>query len=194
VENRYTDWHRYWPHQTLRNFWKLAQYVDPVRLRMEFLNPDRNAALYQDDPLAPARYTPACLFATTMFGSPLGWFESSSLSPAFVAEAAPLIAEWKKQRDALYQGTIVPVGEAPDGVTWTGFESTSVDGRSGYLLVFRELNGDEDWTAPRGLFASGGYRVQVLGGKGSVTPSKRGFDVSIPDPLGFVWVKVDAVQ
>lgn len=194
VENRYTDWHRYWPHQTLRNFWKLAQYVDPVRLRMEFLNPDRNTALYQDDPLAPARYTPGCLFATTMFGSPLGWFENSSLSPTFVADAAPLIAEWKKQRDALYEGTIVPVGEAPDGVTWTGFESTSVDGRSGYLLLFRELNGDDQWTAPRGLFASGDYRVQVLGGKGSVTPSRRGFDVSIPEPLGFVWVKVDAVR
>ena len=41
VENRYTDFHRYWPHQTLRNLWKLAQYVDPLRLRMEFLNNTR---------------------------------------------------------------------------------------------------------------------------------------------------------
>jgi len=54
VENRYTDWHRYWPHQTLRNLWMLSQYVDPLRLRMELLNNRRNEQLYTDDPLAPA--------------------------------------------------------------------------------------------------------------------------------------------
>ena len=32
VENRYTDWGKYWPHQTLRQFWALADVVDPARL------------------------------------------------------------------------------------------------------------------------------------------------------------------
>jgi len=31
--------------------------VDPLRLRMEFLNNARNADLYGDDPLAPAHYS-----------------------------------------------------------------------------------------------------------------------------------------
>ena len=53
VENRYTDWHKYWPHHTLRNLWQLAHYVDPLRLRMEFLNNTRNADKYAGDPLAP---------------------------------------------------------------------------------------------------------------------------------------------
>ena len=56
VENRYTDMHRYWPHQTLRNLWMLSQVVDPLRLRVELLNNARNTDKYKDDPLAPALY------------------------------------------------------------------------------------------------------------------------------------------
>ena len=190
VENRYTDWHNYWPHQTLRNLWKLAQYVDPVRLRMEFLNPERNTAFYAGDPLAPGLYPPDCLFAITMFSSPLAFLETSGLSPQFVADAAPVIAKWKKERDEIHRGTILPIGEVPDGVTWTGFASVSSDHRSGYLLVFRELNADPSWIAPRSLFAPGSYKVENLGGAGSVSASSGGFQVNIPKQLGFVWVKL----
>src|SRR5690606_35823746 len=63
VENRYTDWRRYWPHATLRNLWQLSWWIDPTRLRIELLNHLRHAEQYGDDPLAPARYTPAYLFA-----------------------------------------------------------------------------------------------------------------------------------
>jgi alpha-galactosidase len=194
VENRYTDSHRYWPHQTLRNFWKLSQFVDPVRLRMEFLNSERNAALYGNDPLAPANYDPACLFAITMFGSPLGWFENSRLSPHYVAAAAPLIAQWKKERESIQKGTILPIGAEPDGIAWTGFASVAQNGRGGYLLLFRELNQDAVWLAPASLSASGKYRITNLGGEGSVTQVSDGFQATIPQKLGFIWVKVEPVQ
>ena len=191
VENRYTDMRRYWPHQTLRNFWKLAQYVDPVRLRMEFLNSDRNVARYADDPLAPVRYESSCLFATTMFASPLAFFENTGLSPRYVADVAPVIAQWKKERDAIYRGTILPIGEAPDGISWTGFASVAENGRGGYLLLFRELDQDATWIAPRSLFAAGDYRIKVLGGEGSVTQTSEGFRATVPRQLGFVWVKLE---
>jgi alpha-galactosidase len=191
VENRYSDMRRYWPHQTLRNFWKLAQYVDPLRLRMEFLNSERNAALYPDDPLAPAHYQPSCVFATVMFGSPMAWLENSGLSQSYMADAAPLIAQWKKERDAIYRGTILPIGEAPDGISWTGFASVAENGRGGYLLLFRELDQDPTWIAPRSLFAAGDYRIKVLGGEGSVTQTSEGFRATVPRQLGFVWVKLE---
>jgi alpha-galactosidase len=194
VENRYTDMRRYWPHQTLRNFWKLAQYVDPVRLRMEFLNSDRSVARYGDDPLAPEHYESSCLFATTMFTSPLAFFESSGLSSRYVANAAPVIAQWKKEREAIYRGTILPIGEAPDGVTWTGFASVARGGRGGYLLLFRELNQEATWIAPRSLFGAGDYRIKVLGGGGSVTETSEGFRADIPQKLGFVWVELEPVN
>jgi alpha-galactosidase len=191
VENRYTDSHRYWPNQTLRNFWELSQFVDPVRLRMEFLNSDRNTALYGNDPLAPANYDPACLFAITMFGSPLGWFENSGLSPGYIHTAAPLIARWKQEREAIYRGTMLPIGDAPDGVTWTGFASIAKSRRGGYLLLFREMNKEATWTVQRTLFAPGKYRLRVLGGDGRVLQTNDGFKATIPHPLGYLWVKVE---
>jgi hypothetical protein len=68
--------------------------------------------------------------------SPLGWFEVQNLPPAYVQEAAPLIAIWKKHRNRINQGTILPIGEAPDGTSWTGFVSTSANARTVYALLF----------------------------------------------------------
>jgi alpha-galactosidase len=191
VENRYTDMHRYWPHMTLRNLWKLSQYVDPVRMRMEFLNSDRNVALYPDDPLAPNRYSSSCLFATVMVASPLAFFENSGLSPKFVSDAAPLIAEWKKQRETMYNDHTIPIGDTPDGVTWTGFASVAAERHGGYLLLFRELNQEASWTAPASLFAPGKYRLTVLGGEGTVVQTPEGFRATVPKKLGFVWAKLE---
>jgi alpha-galactosidase len=190
VENRYTDFHRYWPHQTLRSLWTLAQYVDPLRLRMEFLNNTRKTDQYPDDPLAPARYRPDCLFATTMFANPLGWFETSNLPDDYVAAVGRLAAVWKRERPRLFAGTIVPIGSVPDGVGWTGFASVAAGGQSGYLLLFRELNKSPEWSIDLPLFA-GEHRVTVLAGNGTVDATGRRFVARIDEPLGYVWVRLD---
>jgi alpha-galactosidase len=190
VENRYTDWQRYWPHQTLRNLWKLAQYVDPRRLRIEFLNNARNRERYSGDPLAPARYSPAYLFATTMFANPLGWFEMSNLPPAYFAELPPLVAQWKREREAIFRGTILPVGDVPDGTSWTGFASVAEDRRSAYLLVFRELNDAAQWSLTVPLLESGPYRASVLAGSGTAETAGDSVRISIPQPQNFLWLRL----
>jgi alpha-galactosidase len=129
-----------------------------------------------------------------MFGSPLGWFENTGLSSGYVADAAPMIARWKGERDAMYRGTIVPNGEVPDGRSWTGFASFAEGWSGGYLLVFRKLNEHSTWEAPRSMFASGKYRIQVLGGEGEIKETNDGFEVHIPEQLGFVWARLDAVH
>jgi alpha-galactosidase len=190
VENRYTDWRRYWPHQTLRNLWKLAQYVDPLRLRMEFLNNARNQERYPDDPLGPAAYAPATLFATAMMANPLGWFEISSLPPAYAEQLPPLVAAWKKERAAMHGGLTLPIGEAPDGVAWTGFASLAENRRGGYLLLFREANASAAWSAPAEWLERGAYRVERLGGAGQASLVNGRLQASIPARLGFLWVRV----
>ena len=192
VENRYTDWHRYWPHLTLRNFWRLAQYVDPVRLRMEFLNNARNAEVYGDDPLAPGRYSPEYLFATVMFASPLAWFEVSNLPADHARRVAPLAATCKRHRDRIFGGTITPIGSPPDGMSWTGFASSSPDGRGGYLLVFRELNDRTDATFELPMFPLAKYRVERLAGEGEAALNGGRGTVHIPAAQQFVWVVVNA--
>lgn len=191
VENRYTDFHRYWPHQTLRNLWKLAQYVDPLRLRMEFLNNTRKTELYPDDPLAPEHYSPDCLFATIMFANPLGWFECSNLPDDFVASVSKVAATWKRERSRLFAGTIIPIGAAPDGVAWTGFASVQRDRRSGYALVFRETNAQAEWSTELPLFANEKCQLAVLAGTGKAEWSANRLTVSIPQQRQYLWLKFD---
>ena len=189
LENRYSDWHSYWPHVTLRATWLLSHVVDPARLRIEWLNNARNDDKYPNDPLAPSKYRPDALFATTMMCSPLGWFETQKLPESYFAEAAPLIQIWKSQRAAMQSGTILPVGDAPDGNAWTGFISIDAARSGGYALLFRELNDSADFALKMPLIGNLSASVEKLGGDGTATLKDGVLSVQIPDKLRFVWVK-----
>jgi len=191
VENRYTDWPNYWPHLTLRNLWKLSEYVDPVRLRMEFLNNARNLDKYGDDPLAPAHYSPDALFATVMFANPLGWFEVSNLPTNYLAQVSSLVSVWKRERTQLFSGNTLPIGDAPDGQAWTGFASVAQNGGANYILLFRELNPSAEWTLNLDMLPGKNHRVTVLAGKGKATVSKGRLTVRIPETLQYLWLRVE---
>ena len=138
VENRYTDWQNYYPYTTLRNLWMLSKYVPPQNLQMEFLNKWRNAEKYAGDPFGPANYSFDYLFATTMAGQPLAWFEGTGLPAEAFAVAGPVIRKYREVQADFHAGEIFPIGDEPSGKSWTGFQSL-LDGR-GYFLIFREAN------------------------------------------------------
>ncbi len=191
VENRYTDWHRYWPHQTLRNLWKLARWVDPRRLRMEWLNHARNTEQYPQDPLAPASWTPDALFATVMCCNPLGWFEVSNLPQSYFEHAAPLVALWKQHRAALFGGVLLPIGCAPDGVSWSGFASLEEGGRAGYLLLFRQHAAERGQLRLPGA-AAGALHCQPLAGSGQIELVDGQVRVSGVEPLGYLFARFES--
>jgi len=137
IENRYTDWARYFPHWTLRNFWMLSRFVPAQWLQVEFLNRWRNAEKYGDDPLRPQVVPFDYCFAITMFAQPLAWFEATGLPPEGF-ELAGLIETYREHEAGIHGGMIFGIGDQPTGASWTGFQSTSDD--HGYLLVMRELN------------------------------------------------------
>lgn len=194
VENRYTDWGTYWPHRTLRNLWSLAGYVDPLRMRMEFLNNTRNVEKYGDSPLAPVRYTPDALFATVMFSSPLAWFEVSSLPQSYVDQLKPLVSAWKKEREAIFSGDIIPIGQRPDGHVWTGFASIAKDRQSARVVVFRELNESSNWRTHIPFIELQGAAVKVLKGDGTADFKDSMLNVSIENTLGYVFLKITAAK
>jgi hypothetical protein len=139
LENRYTDFGRYYPYWTLRNLWMLSKYVPAERLQIEFLNKWRNAHKYEkDDPLAPQRVPFGYVFAVTLMAQPLAWFEGSGL-PEEAYTIAPIIKAYRQHQSYIHQGTILPIGTKPDGTSWTGFQSILND-KEGYLLIFREYN------------------------------------------------------
>ncbi len=191
VENRYTDWHNYWPHQTLRNLWKLSRWVDPRRLRFEFLNNERNADKYLDDPLAPARYSARTLFATVMFSNPLGWFETSNLPDGYHESVAELVRIWKLHREALFGGSICPIGEEPDGFSYTGFLSYAESSASGYVLVFRELHPEAEYHLRLPALDLGACKWEILASEGAGRIASQGdtLQVSLAVPLGFIFAR-----
>lgn len=194
VENRYTRRPVYWPHHTLKNLWDLSHVVDPVRLRFEFNNPDTNHANYEWSPLGHGNYRPDTLFATVMAASPLAWMELSDVSEKSMAAIAPLVRTWKAERARWHGGVIHPVGARPDGASWTGFVSEAADGTGGYALLFRELNKEKSYTLDlKPIFgtakASG---AEVIGGRGEARVDGSRLEVSVRDPLDFIWVKFKA--
>ena len=192
VENRYAfragDQRIYRPHQTLRTLWSLAHVIDPVRLRMEFLNPAKKADLYGDDPLAPSRWPADALFAITMMASPLAWMELSDVPEEVRAAWRPLIAAWKRHRPALHGGLVVPVGEAPDGEAWTGFVSSQ--SASAYVLLFREANSSPRYRLPSDALPFVPNTVQVLGGRGTARVREGELEVEVGRSLDFAWLLV----
>ena len=139
VENRYTDWGRYFPHATLRNLWELSAIFPSQRFQFEVLNNKRNAHLYQCDPLAPANYDIDYLFASVMTASPLIWMELTGLAQEEKQRLRSIIAVFKQHRDAFADARILPIGQSPDGTGHTGFQ-IRVNDTEGYLILLREWN------------------------------------------------------
>ena len=192
VENRYTVRTVYWPHHTLKNLWDLSHVIDPVRLRLEFNNPDTNHKVYEGSPLSHAKYRPDALFATVMAASPLAWMELSDVSEKSIAAIAPLVRRWKAERARWHGGVIHPVANRPDGVAWTGFVSEAADGKGGYALLFRELNAKSGYVLDlEPVFGSRITSAEVIGGRGTAEVRGGGLAVTVPEKLDFVWVKLD---
>ena len=191
VENRYTKRPIYWPHHTLKNLWDLSHLIDPVRLRCEFNNPDTNHDNYSWSPLGHGKYRPDALFATVMAASPLAWMELSDVSEKSSMEIASVVKVWKRERDRWYGGVMHPVGDRPDGVSWTGFVSESVDGSGGYVLLFRELNSSADYTLDLSRIFGKGFcaKAEVIAGRGEANLTNGRLKVSIPEKLDYIWVR-----
>ncbi len=143
VENRYTDWGNYFPYRTLRNLWMLAEVLPANMLQFEVLNPRRHPEKYASEPFDPVNYEIDYLFASVMVSHPLLWFEASNLFPEDALRLKRIIAAWKPHREALFHAETVPVGDEPDGTSFTGFLAKTGE-KEGYLILLREKNGKDE--------------------------------------------------
>ena len=137
VENRYTDWCNYFPHNTLKNLWMLSQFITPRKFQFELLNNIRNDEKYGDDPLRPAAYDITYEFASVMVANPLVWMEMSNLTDKQITSLQKLVSVYRDVRKDFFNAEIYPIGEQPDGCSYTGFQIV-VDDKTGYLLLFKE--------------------------------------------------------
>ena len=187
LENRYTDWSRYYPHWTLRNLWMLSRYVPPQNLQIEFLNKWRNKDNYEaDDPFAPFRIPFDYIFAVTIMGQPLAWLEGTGL-PEEAFGIAPMVRVYRKHQNRIHAGQIFPIGDEPCGRGWTGFQS--IRGDAGYFLVFREYNRLTRALVKTWNLAGQDVKCHAVLGHGSdftAGADKKGhIPFSFPDPYSF---------
>ena len=178
LENRYTDWGNYYPFHTLRNLWQLSRYIPSERLQIEFLNKWRNADKYEGEPFAPSTYSFDYVFATSMAGQPLAWMEASNL-PEEAYGTASLIRKYRGVMSKFHSGTILPIGEEPSGRSWTGFQSVSDDGESGYILVYREENPLERGHVRTFLPENARVKFSPVLGEGQDFEATVGFDGAV---------------
>ena len=195
VENRFTNafgrWPNYWPYRTLRNLWTLCRYLPADRLQTEFLNTARTAVLYGGDPLAPTACGQAYAAAIALCGSPLAWMELSALPKDAAATLRQLIAAYTPVQADWLAGQVLPIGQEPDGVSWTGFQSVGEAG--GFLMLIREHSNV-------GVFAyrlwggvAGPLRLTTVLGENqpdTVCPDDAGlYHFALPHPHSFALVR-----
>jgi hypothetical protein len=130
---------RYIPRLALRDFWELSHYLNLNQIQLNLQDNDR----VERDVSNAWRYRMDYLFAMTMMGVPLFFFETQLLSEANRALLKPIIATYKKHRADLHRGIVYPIGSEPDDASWVGFQSVAPEGGSGYLTLFREIDNAE---------------------------------------------------
>lgn len=112
----------YRPEETLRNLWDLAPFVPTRKLQIEV------PRVRQDQGYA---------MAVAMFANPLIWAEPKRFARGARREIASLVRRWKEIKGDVFSGDVVPIGERPDGRSFTGFQSIGRDG-SATAILFRE--------------------------------------------------------
>jgi alpha-galactosidase len=124
-----------------------------------------------------------------MFSNPLGWFEASNLPEAYVESCSALVRIWKAHREDLFSGTMFPIGQEPDGYSYTGFMSLSPSGDHGYVVLFRELHGESSAAIPIPSIGPEAPAWELLSGEGTIAGCGASLQATIPKPLGFVFAR-----
>lgn len=138
VENRYTDFSNYYPHNTFKNLWSLSAVIPARRLQMELVNPRRNPERYGDLPFAPNLYSSDYLFAVVIPANPLVWMELSHLGKEDAALLSRITSVYKQYAAELFASRVIPIGDCPNGMRFSGYYYRNADGKSSHLLLFRE--------------------------------------------------------
>ena len=188
VENRYTAKGNSFPHRILRNLWMLSKYLPASKFQFEMVNPDLFCDAYpENDPFVPSKYDMDYLFACVMLSNPLFWMEMQFLSEKRRDELKKLMTVWKSCRNDLAKSDVVPIGNKPNGRSFTGF-SVMLDGKPAYLLLFREVTERDSAILEVGSPVG---KVEILASntQAELYPSENTMQVKLAKPRSYVFVK-----
>jgi len=191
VENRYTDYVNYFPHNTFKNVWNLARVVPTRRLQMELLNTRRNTEKYEGVLFAPNSYSPDYLFATVMVANPLFWMEMTNLDDEDAKVLAQISSVYKNYKKELFNSRVIPIGLMPNGMTFSGYACKNMEDKSYNLILFREATEQDAYTykLPADL---DNLNMEIIYQSAPANVAINGDSVTVKfsDKRSFVWVRV----
>ncbi len=127
------------------------------------------------------------MFATTMMAQPLAWMEATGL-PQEAFAINDLVQVWKKHRSEMQAAVIYPIGDMPDGKSFTGFASYTPD--KVYVLLFREYTTENtgDFKLPIKMEQKSLKTFVPLAGHGKISNVQHNsFSVNMPQKFQFVF-------
>ena len=187
VENRYTAWSNYYPHATLRNLWRLSEFVPASKLQMELVNPKRFTDKYRaDDALRPETYGVDYMFASVMVSNPLFWMEMQHLSSEDKDSLCDIVAVWKQHRDELVRADVRPICEEPSGASLTGFCAETEDAL--HLILLREVTDRDLFTVKPGE-GLGAPTLIKSNAKADVVFENGELQVRLDAPRAYAWLR-----
>jgi hypothetical protein len=139
LENRKPEWPPgvvYKPYLVLRDAWQLSKYVNLNKFQITVQNVDRVSRELSDAYRHPHDY---CL-AQTLMSSPIFFQETQYYTEAARLQLRPLIALYKKHRNAMFRGYVFPIGDVPDNKTWSGFQNHDPGAGQGFVIILRQLH------------------------------------------------------
>lgn len=191
VENRYTDFVNYYPHNTFKNLWELSHIIPARRLQMELLNIRRNSDKYKGMPFAPSEYSMDYVFATVMPSNPLVWMEMSNLGQEDARVLSRITGIYQRYKKELFFSRVIPIGDKPNGMSFSGYFCKDMQGGYSHLLLFRESTAEKTYTfrlpcdvsgkSAELLYESAPFSVGIKGDSVAVNASEQ---------RSFVWYRL----
>lgn len=191
VENRYTDFTNYFPHNTFKNLWNLAHVIPTRRLQMELLNTRRNTKNYDGVLFAPNTYSPDYLFATVMVANPLFWMEMSNLDDDYAETLAKISNVYKNYKQEIFASRVIPIGDMPNGMAFSGYACKNIENKTYNLILFREATNDSTYTfkLPDNV---DGKNVEIIyqNAPTDIVASSNNITVKFAEQCSFVWIRM----
>lgn len=94
----------------------------------------------------------------------------------------------------MFSGTILPIGETPDGTSWTGFASAARDGKSGHILLFRETNDRPEFSLKLPDALKNPSNITLPAGDGTLERKGDRLHATIPSPKRYLFAGITAAS
>ncbi len=191
VENRYTDFVNYFPHNTFKNLWSLARVIPARRLQMELLNKRRNTDKYKSIPFAPTEYGMDYIFAVVMPANPLVWMEMTNLDPEDARLLSSITDIYKRHAADIFSSRVIPIGECPNGMSFSGYCCRIDAEKAAELILFRESTDADTYTFKLPVTSSDdSFELIYKSADVQIKLSGDKVTVKFTEQRSFAWIKI----